>query len=169
MQHDLVVDFVEYAPDGRLTWRRRTLENYLKHGLASRGVPNLERWNEANEGKPAFAMRTATGGLYGEFFGKRFAADRVAWLINAKAWPTFYLHHINGDKADNRMENLSSIKTSNLLTQRLAHGWRSTDRLRWKWNATWVVRDGEDFQKVDSENRPPSQLESLMRHLNMVH
>jgi len=168
MDYELISDFVAYEHDGRLTWRGRTLEMYLKHGLASRGVPNLERWNEANAGKPAFATLTASGGLYGDFFGKRLAADRVAWLLNAKAWPTFYMHHINGNKADNRMENLSSIRTSNFLLQRLEKGFRSTDRLRTEWNTTWVVREGAAFEEM-GPGRSLAELAVYMRVLNMVH
>lgn len=169
MQFELVDDFVAYASNGTLTWKARTLEIYVKHGLAARGIPNLDRWNETNEGKPAFGMMTGSGGLYGEFFGKRLAADRIAWLLNSKKWPDFYLHHINGNKADNRMENLASVRSTDLLEQRLKNGWRSTDRLIGKWNATWVLRDGVEFQKVDSGNRSPSELDAMMRHLNMVH
>jgi hypothetical protein len=106
--------------------------------------------------------------LHGDFFGKRLAADRIAWLLNAKAWPTFYMHHINGNKADNRMENLASIRTSSLLLQRLERGFKSTDRLVLRLNGTWVVRDGEPIEQI-GQGRSPAEMDALMRHLDMVH
>jgi len=40
-------------------------------------------------------------------FGARgYMAHRLAWLYHYGAWPTDQLDHINGDKDDNRIENL---------------------------------------------------------------
>jgi len=38
--------------------------------------------------------------------GKRYAAHRLAWLYVYGEWPSSELDHVNGDKLDNRIENL---------------------------------------------------------------
>ena len=38
--------------------------------------------------------------------GVQFKAHRVAWLLNYGEFPIYELDHINGDKTDNRIENL---------------------------------------------------------------
>jgi len=40
------------------------------------------------------------------FRGKTFLAHRVAWLLYYGDWPDKMIDHINGDKHDNRIENL---------------------------------------------------------------
>lgn len=169
MNHELVNDFVEYHPDGRLTWRARTVDLYLKHSLAERGMPNLGAWNATNEGLSAFAMRLKTGALYGNFFGKRFSAADVVWLLHAKAWPAGYMYHINGDKADNRMENLAAAKPTDALRQRLSMGLWSTDRLETQYNQTMVMRNGAAHKLFDTAERPPAELDAIMRLFDMVH
>jgi hypothetical protein len=48
--------------------------------------------------------------------GKRMYGHRVAWLLTHKEWPAKHIDHINGDKADNRIENLRVV--SNLCNHR---------------------------------------------------
>lgn len=38
--------------------------------------------------------------------GKQYRVHRVAWLLHYREWPAGDIDHINGDKVDNRIENL---------------------------------------------------------------
>lgn len=38
--------------------------------------------------------------------GKDYLAHRLAWLLHTGSWPSQHLDHINGQKTDNRMDNL---------------------------------------------------------------
>jgi len=47
--------------------------------------------------------------------GDYFSAHRIAWLIMTGEWPEypeFEIDHINGDRADNRWENLRKVSKS---------------------------------------------------------
>lgn len=41
--------------------------------------------------------------------GRRYFAHRLAWLYVYGAWPSGTVDHINGDRSDNRIENLRDV------------------------------------------------------------
>lgn len=41
--------------------------------------------------------------------GKRYRAHRLAWLYSHGEWPTGDIDHLNGDRSDNRLENLRDV------------------------------------------------------------
>lgn len=55
--------------------------------------------------------------------GKRYLGHRVAWLIVNGEWPDCDVDHINGDRTDNRIENLRKLSRSdNLINQKKTRG-----------------------------------------------
>jgi len=50
--------------------------------------------------------------------GKNFLAHRVAWLIYYGSWPEGIIDHVNGDKSDNRIENLREASRSQNMANR---------------------------------------------------
>lgn len=64
-------------------------------------------------GKRRLGNRTgfinASGYLAIGIFGKKHPAHRLAWLYVYGAWPNADIDHINGDRTDNRIENLRDV------------------------------------------------------------
>jgi hypothetical protein len=99
---------LSYDPlTGVLTWRERT------PGMFSGGVRSpqarCKRWNTRFSGSVALAYVGTYGYMKGSVNGVTLAAHRVAWAVYYGAWPDMYIDHINGEKSDNRIENLRDV------------------------------------------------------------
>ncbi len=62
-------------------------------------------------GNPARAKNGA-GYIKLQVNKKQYTAHRVAWLLSTGAWPNHDIDHINGDREDNRIDNLRDVSRS---------------------------------------------------------
>ena len=96
---------LRYEPEtGKLYWKERPAEMF-NAGNTSREA-RCSTWNKRYSGKEALIERHPEGYLRGRVMNKVVYAHRVAWAICKGRWPDELIDHINGDKSDNRIDNL---------------------------------------------------------------
>jgi len=103
---DQVRALLRYDPlTGKLFWRKRPLD-------MCPSVGQWKRWNSRWTGKEAFTAVDTHGYLKGTIFAQVLRAHRVIWLMETGAWPDADIDHVNGDRTDNRIENLRDVSRS---------------------------------------------------------
>lgn len=97
---EMLRKILRYDPaTGVLYWRDRDLNTF-------RTEEKGRAWNDKNSGQEAF-LTVGIGGLRTQFIhGKRQSAHHVAWAMHYGRWPSGHILRKNGDRSDNRIENL---------------------------------------------------------------
>lgn len=126
--------------DGVLFWKART-DNRGCH------LYTVERWNRSFCGKPIKIKHLMHGYQGIRIFSHLFLFHRVLWALHYGSWPKGELDHLNGDKSDNRIENLrDTTKAENMRNQKLrtdsTSGFPGVHFRRERKSKPWVARIG---------------------------
>jgi len=99
---------LRYEPEtGKLYWLERPPEMFEGERRDSTWACNS--WNARYAGKEAFTCPDTCGYLRGRINRIAYSAHRVIWAITYGEWPPEQIDHINGQRRDNRTENLRSV------------------------------------------------------------
>ena len=133
---ELLRKLLRYEPEtGKLFWRKRPREMFDSDRI-------FKSWNSRLGGKEAFLINNGKGYLTGTIFYKTYKAHRVAWALHYGEWPKDQIDHINGNRSDNRVENLRDVRRKvNMRNQKRRRTNKSgyagvAQRKNGKWRAT---------------------------------
>lgn len=132
---------LEYRPlSGRLFWKERPIWHF-KNDERWPAQDCMKRWNTSYAGSEAFCQKGKNGYLYGTIDNSHLLSHRVIMAMQLGYWPKETVDHINGDRTDNRLENLrlatrsqQSRNTSSAkggTSQYLGVSWRA-NRSKWR-------------------------------------
>lgn len=98
---------LEYQIDGSLIWRPR--HESLFNSISQSKTHSAATWNTRFAGKEALSSPDGEGYKGGYLFGRIARSHRVIWKYHTGLDPEFHIDHINGDRRDNRIENLREV------------------------------------------------------------
>lgn len=100
-----LLKLLRYDPEtGKLFWRERGIE-WFRADATHSAERRWRAWNSRLAGKEAFSTLSEAGYWYGHVLNKKFLAHRIVWQMQYGCCPE-QIDHINGDRADNRLQNL---------------------------------------------------------------
>jgi hypothetical protein len=132
---------LDYDPDtGILTWKERTKDMFSQGN-------RRHSWNSRWAGQVAF-RKSDFGYMRGSVNGRKVLAHRVIWAMHHGEWPRGQIDHINGDRSDNRIENLREVDAAGNARNHPMHRNNTSGEVGVTWNALrkkWMVRAGKRF------------------------
>ena len=94
---------LDYDPaTGALTWRCLPPSGFESHKA-------FTVWGSKYPGKLALTAKNKNGYLTGKFKGKFLSAHRAAYACMLGRWPDDLIDHIDGNKENNKWENLRPV------------------------------------------------------------
>ncbi len=138
---EVLRELLSYNPEtGALTWMFRERKWFAADNV-------FARWNTRYANKPAFTWIDRHGYAQGAIFDRHYVAHRVIWAMQTGAWPTAHVDHINGDRGDNRWDNLREASHMENCRNRRASSNSTSKYLGVCWNkqaGKWRARINVD-------------------------
>lgn len=111
--------FIRLDPiSGDMFWKERTRE-YTLEKLGIRAANSVPQFNSDISGSPVNLNITSWGYYSFSLRGRQYSAHRAVYALHHGAWPKYQIDHVNGDRKDNRPENLRDVtRTENAQNQK---------------------------------------------------
>lgn len=169
---EVLLLLLRYEPKtGALYWRKRPSGLFEDGG--HNAAHNRDKWNARWAGEEAFTAVKSGGYRHGAIHGVTYASHRVIWKMVTGEDP-IDIDHIDGDRGNNRWDNLRSVSRSvNLKNAARARDNRSgVTGVRWngrgKWQAFITVNykliclgSFEDFADAVTARKEAEQLQGF--------
>lgn len=123
---------LRYEPKtGLLFWKPRQIEMFLHGKYPARG---MAIWNARYANTEALGLTDAYGYKVGALLGNRVRSHRVAFAHFHGRWPSDHIDHIDGDRQNNRIDNLREATAEQNLRNMSRHADGSSRFKGVSWN-----------------------------------
>lgn len=147
---ELCRQLLRYEPEtGKLFWKPRDVDMFVDGRFPASRAANA--WNSKWAGREALACLDSKGYKSGHILRVRTSAHRAGWAVYYGVWPSLHIDHINGDRTDNRIENLRVVSCAENQRNQKRHSNNTSgvcgvwfDKRRFRWMAEIMV----DYRKV---------------------
>lgn len=103
---ELLRKLLRYEPEtGKLYWRERDARMFKNNNASS-----AKSWNTMYGGKEAGTI-CGKGYRSVAIFAKIYIGHRLIWAIQTGRWPSDQIDHIDGEKLNNRLNNLREVSS----------------------------------------------------------
>jgi hypothetical protein len=133
---------------GLFYWKKRTSNQKYDNFQISEEI--CKSWNTRFAGKQAFTGKFNTGYHHSAIFKKKILAHRAAWAITYGYWPST-IDHINGDRSDNRIENLREVTASENARNRAMQSNNTSGKMGVSWSKS--KRKWSSYIKINKVKR----------------
>ena len=100
---EIMRKLLRYEPEtGRLFWLPRSADMFATN-RAHRA------WNTKYSFREAFISTESGGYKQGKIYNKIYQSHRVIWAMEHNEWPEGHIDHINGNREDNKIDNLRVV------------------------------------------------------------
>ncbi len=124
---------------GTLLWRERPASLFA-HTDRRSSTQNAAWWNGRFAGQRACKPDAHKGYLRVGIFKQEYPAHRVIWAMETGAWPVATIDHVDGNKANNRLENLREATSSENNRNRANFGKSRFRGVSWRSRqSTWIA------------------------------
>lgn len=146
ISHELLRQLVRFCPEsGKYFWNVRPRSMFNSEG-------QWKFWNAKYADRETFTSLDGRGYCQCVILARHYNAHRVIWFYHTGEWPEGEIDHINGVPADNRIENLRVVTS----TQNSKNIRRRRDNLSGitgvSWNPltkTWRVRISDNRKQIE--------------------
>ncbi|TNE58629.1 MAG: hypothetical protein EP341_03165 [Sphingomonadales bacterium] len=141
----LLRKLLRYDPEtGKLFWRERPRDIFTSDWY-------FRSWNTRFSGQEAFTAIDRDGYNVGKLLQRQMKAHRIIWCICYGEWPEDQIDHENGNRLDNRIENLREVSCAENLKNRKMPSTNKSGIMGVSWSNTkgkWRAEIGVDGKHV---------------------
>lgn len=106
---DELRQLLRYEPEtGKLFWKERGVE-WFRSTKGRSAEETCRLWNARWAGREALDTDGGAGYFVGTVLYKRAMTHQFVWAIATGEWPHLDIDHVDGDRKNNRIENLRHI------------------------------------------------------------
>ncbi len=134
---------------GEMRWKERDVK-WFKQGKRT-AEHSCKIWNTKNAGQKASRLNPGSGGYFRvRIFNKFYPSHRIIWLWHYGKWPDHQIDHLDGNPANNKIDNLADKTNAENGKNRKMHA----KNISGYPGVSWCTREQKWKASVNIQGKP---------------